>query len=486
MARAAARNWIAVNAVNNPTGTKTKTKNMTTLPVKNSITRSPLRRGLLPIVLALACFALLPTVRAQLPSPTPDGGYPNGNTAEGTGALQSLTTGCCNTAIGFRALFKNTTGEANTATGEFALASNTTGGFNTATGVSALFRNTTGGGNTATGLDALALNTTGNDNTANGGGALTHNNAGNQNTANGGEALALNTSGSNNTANGFDALFFNRIGFANTATGVSALQNNRASNNTANGFNALFSNTDGRNNTANGVGALTSNTTGDGNVALGFSAGANLTTGSNNIDIVNLGVAGEGHTIRIGTKGSHTNTFVAGIHGVTVASAVGVVVDVNGHLGTVTSSARFKDAIKPMDKASEAILQLQPVTFRYKHELDPDGIPQFGLIAEQVEKVNPNLVVRDEDGKVNTVRYEAVNAMLLNEFLKEHRRVEEQGATIAQQKKDFASELARQQKDFHEKFAQQQKQIEALTATVQKVSDQIALSKPTPELVANP
>jgi hypothetical protein len=487
-----------VNAVNHPTGTKTKTKNMTTLPVKNSITRSPLRRGLprvqpiwiirglLLIVLALACFALLPTVRAQLPSPTPDGGYPNGNTAEGTGALQSLTTGSSNTAIGFRALFKNTTGEANTATGEFALASNTTGGFNTATGVTALFRNTTGVRNTATGLDALALNTTGNDNTANGGGALTHNNAGNQNTANGGEALALNTSGSNNTANGFDALFFNTIGVANTATGVSALQNNRASNNTANGFNALFSNTDGRNNTANGVGALTSNTTGDGNIALGFSAGANLTTGSNNIDIWNLGVAGEGHTIRIGTKGTHTNTFVAGIHGVTVASAVGVVVDVNGHLGTVTSSARFKDAIKPMDKASEAILQLQPVTFRYKHELDPDGIPQFGLIAEQVEKVNPNLVVRDEDGKVNTVRYEAVNAMLLNEFLKEHRRVEEQGATIAQQKKDFASELARQQKDFDEKFAQQQKQIEALTATVQKVSDQIALSKPTPQLVANP
>ena len=160
--------------------------------------------------------------------------------------------------------------------------------------------------------------------------------------------------------------------------------------------------------------------------------------------------------------------------------------DVNGHLGTVTSSARFKDAIKPMDKASEAILQLQPVTFRYKHELDPDGIPQFGLIAEQVEKVNSNLVVRDEDGKVNTVRYEAVNAMLLNEFLKEHRRVQEQGATIAQQKEDFASELARQQKDFDEKFAQQQKQIEALTATVQKVSDQIALSKPTPQLVANP
>jgi endosialidase-like protein len=147
-----------------------------------------------------------------------------------------------------------------------------------------------------------------------------------------------------------------------------------------------------------------------------------------------------------------------------VASGVEVRIDSSGHLGTVTSSARFKEAIKPMDKASEAILALQPVTFRYKHELDPGGIPQFGLVAEEVEKVNPDLVARDEDGKVNTVRYEAVNAMLLNEFLKEHRKVEEQGATIAQMKK----------------------QIEALTATVQKVSDQVALSKPAPQLVANP
>ena len=152
----------------------------------------------------------------------------------------------------------------------------------------------------------------------------------------------------------------------------------------------------------------------------------------------------------------------------------------------MSSSARFKEAIKPMDKASEAILALQPVTFLYKHELDPDGVLQFGLVAEQVEKVNPDLVVRDEEGKVNTVRYEAVNAMLLNEFLKEHRKVEEQGATIAQQKKDFGSELARQQKAFEAKFAQQQKQIEALAATIQKVSEQVALSKPAPQLVANP
>ena len=120
----------------------------------------------------------------------------------------------------------------------------------------------------------------------------------------------------------------------------------------------------------------------------------------------------------------------------TVASGVGVIVGSNGQLGTVLSSARFKDAIKPMDKASEAILSLQPVTFRYKQELDPDGIPQFGLVAEQVEKVNPDLVVRDADGKVNTVRYEAVNAMLLNEFLKEHQKVEEQQAMMRRAKRN--------------------------------------------------
>ena len=169
------------------------------------------------------------------------------------------------------------------------------------------------------------------------------------------------------------------------------------------------------------------NTTGSNNIALGFNAGFNLTTGSNNIDIGNTGVAaGESNTIRIGTEGTQKATFIAGISGVTVAGGVGVIIDTNGHLGTVVSSARFKDEIKPMDKASEAILALQPVTFRYKKELDPDGIPQFGLVAEQVEKVNPDLVARDEQGKPYTVRYEAVNAMLLNEFLKEHRKVEEQ------------------------------------------------------------
>jgi len=222
--------------------------------------------------------------------------------------------------------------------------------------------------------------------------------------------------------------------------------------------------------------ALQNNTTGGSNIALGFSAGANLTIGSNNIDIGNVGSAGESSHIHIGTVGTQTATFIAGIHGVTVTGST-VVVNTNGQLGVAPSSARFKDEIKPMDKASEAILALKPVSFRYKKELDPEGIPQFGLVAEEVEKVNPHLVARDQDGKVYTVRYEAVNAMLLNEFLKEHRKVEEQQATITR----LESKVAKQELT----ATQQQKQVEALTSIVQKVSDQIALGKPAPQVVAN-
>ena len=200
---------------------------------------------------------------------------------------------------------------------------------------------------------------------------------------------------------------------------------------------------------------------------MGTNAGANLTTGSNNIDIGPPGVAGEANTIRIGAAGKQTATYIAGISGVTVAGGVGVIIDGNGHLGTVTSSERFKEAIRPMDKTSEAILELKPVTFRYKQELDPDGMPQYGLVAEDVERVNRDLVVRDADGKINTVRYDAVNAMLLNEFLKEHRRVEEQ------------------RNYFEAKIRQQQQQIEALTATVQKVSDEMERSQSVPDAVAN-
>jgi hypothetical protein len=435
--------------------------------VRNPVSPSPLRRGFLltPLVVALAWFALSPTPNAFAVDPPPDGGYANANTAEGDSALASLTSGTNNTAIGFEALFSNTTGNDNTATGVNALFSNTTGNFNTANGVDALFSNTTGGNNTATGYQALLENTTGIDNTATGHDALFSNTTGNENTATGDYALQFNTTGFSNTANGGHALYSNTAGAHNTANGLNALFSNKnGSLNTANGVNALRNNTGGTLNTATGLQALNNNTSGNNNTALGALAGQNLTTGSNNIDIgANvLGVAGESNKIRIGTKGTQKQTFIAGIHGVTVAGGVTVIIDNQGHLGAVTSSDRFKDEIKPMDKTSEAILGLEPVTFRYKHELDPDSIPQFGLVAEQVEKVNPELVARDDEGKAYTVRYEAVNAMLLNEFLKEHRNVEEQGATITQMKK----------------------QIEALTATVEQVSDQLQLSKRTPQLAA--
>src|SRR5207247_6697046 len=198
-----------------------------------------------------------------------------------------------------------------------------------------------------------------------------------------------------------------------------------------------------------GVNALYSNTTGSDNIAIGLNAGFSVTSGSNNIDVGNRGHVGDSQTIRIGTRGTHTSTYVAGISGVSVPQGVGVVIDTKGHLGTVVSSERFKDDMKPMDKASEAILALKPVTFRYKQELDPDGIPQFGLVAEEVEKVNPDLVARDEQGKPYTVRDEAVNAMLLNELLKEHCKVEQQEATVAQIKSTVAKQeaiIAQQQK----------------------------------------
>ena len=242
---------------------------------------------------------------------------------------------------------------------------------------------------------------------------------------------------------GFQTLYHNTTGLSNTA----------------NGYQALYSNQTGGSNTATGVQALY-RTTGGGNIALGFQAGANLTTGNNNIDIGNAGVAGESNKIRIGRQGTHNGTFIAGISGSPIAGT-SVVVNNNGRLGTVASSQRFKDDIKPMDKASEAIHALKPVTFRYKKELDPEGVPQFGLVAEEVEKVNPDLVVRDAEGKVYTVRYEAVNAMLLNEFLKEHRKVQELEANAVRQ----------------------QKQIEALTAGLQKVNAQLELSGPAPQTV---
>ncbi len=307
-------------------------------------------------------------------------------------------------------------------------------------------------------------NTIGDDNTAVGVGALEFNTVGSGNTATGKDALFGNTSASGNTATGAGALTFNRTGSGNVADGAGALNGNtRGDRNTATGYQALTSNTTANRNTASGFSALRGNTTGGNNIGLGYEAGKNLTTGNNNIDIGNVGVAGESDTICIGRTGTQTIAYVAGISGTTVPTGVVVIVDADGHLGTITSSGRFKEAIKPMDKASEAILSLKPVTFRYKKELDPEVIPQFGLVAEEVEKVNPDLVARDEQGKPFTVRYEAVNAMLLNEFLKEHRTVQEQGVTIARQ----------------------QKQIDALTAAVEKVNAQLELNKSAPQTVLN-
>ena len=328
----------------------------------------------------------------------------------------------------------------------------------------ALFGNTTGSFNTASGFETLVNNTTGDNNTATGLQALFDNTTGNNNTAIGVNALGSNTSGNFNTASGLEALFRNTTGSFNTATGGALFSNTTGNDNTGSGFNALENNTTGHDNTADGFQALANNKSGSSNIALGARAGLNLTTGGNNIEIGAPGVAAEANTIRIGKSGTQKKTFVAGIRGVTVASGVGVIVGTTGQLGTVVSSARFKEAIKPMDRASEAILALKPVTFRYKEELDPDGIPQFGLVAEEVEKINPDLVVRDEEGKVNTVRYDAVNAMLLNEFLKEHRKMEElESKTREQQLKTQKQEAM---------IARQQKQIEALLTAVQKATDQ--------------
>jgi hypothetical protein len=438
---------------------------MTTLHFRKSIDRSPLRlgiprvqriwiiRGFLLITLAFACFGLLPPPNAFGVSPAPDGGYPNRNTAEGTYALLHLTTGASNTAIGTGALFSNTTASGNTATGDSTLLLNTTGTANTANGASALFNNTTGSNNTATGYQALLSNTIGPLNAATGYRALYSNTTGQANTATGAQTLVFNTTGGNNTATGVDALYGNTTGHHNTASGLNALLHNTTGYfNTATGGFALYSNITGHDNTAEGFQALYHNT-GSNNIALGSNAGFNLTTGSGNVCIGQgvLGVAGESNTTRI------RNVYAS------LASGRAVYVNSDNKIGTLVSSQRFKDKIKLMDKASEAILALKPVTFRYKKEIEPNGAIMFGLIAEEVEKVDPDLVTRNDKGEAETVRYDAVNAMLLNEFLKQHHQVRDLKAIVAKQ----------------------QKQIEALTTGLQKVSAEFELIKPAPQMASS-
>ena len=325
--------------------------------------------GLLPIAVTLVCFGLLPN--AQAVDPPPDGGYPGGNTAEGTDALFTLTTGVSNTGLGFKALYHDTTGDGNTATGREALFSNTTGDSNTATGLQALLRNADGVGNTAIGFSALLTNTTGD---------------------------------------------------FNTAVGVNALYN----------------------------------TTGSSNTAIGVAAG-DLLTGNGNVCIGRgvHGVAGENNTTRIRNISDTVQPFVG-------IDPDYVTVDSNGRLGRANvSSRRYKHGIKPMDKASEALYALKPVSFRYNRQYDATQTLAFGLIAEEVAEVYPDLVGRNAEGQPESVRYEQINAMLLNEFLKEHRKVQELEANAVRQ----------------------QKQIEALTAGLQKVNAQLELSGPAPQTV---
>src|SRR6266542_232590 len=433
-----------------------------TLPLKNSMSRSRLRRALLLVPLALGCFALLPRAQAT----DLDSVLPNGNTAEGSGVLVSLTTGVWNSGFGFQALNHDTAGKINTAAGLRALFSDTTGSFNTATGVLSLFSNTSGFFNSATGAYSLANNTIGNYNTANGYSALYYNTEGELNTATGFAALYRNTTGIRNTANGFQALYRNTTGRFNVANGYQALFGNTSGeDNTANGVGALHNNTIGNLNTATGVGALSSNTTGSNNTALGNGAG-NSVFGANNV-------------IAIGTPGADVSNscFVGNIRGVTTANAdaIPVLIDSDGQLGTISSSRRFKKEIKAMDSASEAILALKPVTFHYKS--DAAGTPQFGLIAEEVAEVNPELVVRDADGQIYTVHYDAVNAMLLNEFLKAHHKAQQQQATIAQLK----SAMVQQQKEMETVVARLNEQA----AQIQKVSARIEVGKPEPQMALN-
>ena len=380
---------------------------MTTQSITKSIGRSPFRLGRLLIPLGLVCLELLPIPNAFTVTPAPDGGYVGWNTAEGQDALFSLATGGFNTAIGGHALYADSIGGSNTGVGAFALAANSEGYWNVAVGQGAL-----------------------------------RNNSASANVAIGTQALYNNTDGLSNTATGYQALF----------------KNNRGDQNTAFGQRSLHENISGNHNTAIGWEAGAGNRSGSGDIYIGSGVTANF--------------EGESDTIRIGDTfySGYNACYIQGIHGKSVdpTSQQSAVIDEFGKLGSVISSRRFKRDIKPMDKASEAILALKPVTFCYKE--DAKNTPCFGLIAEDVAEMEPSLVIRDKSGEILSVRYEQINAMLLNEFLKEHRKVEK----LEQARADEQTEIA-----------ELKQQLKAQAAAIQKVSDQLALSKPSPQVVEN-
>jgi len=375
---------------------------------------------------ALACFAFSPQMRAACDSPDP--GCPGANLAEGYLALQSLTTGIYNTGIGTYSLLSLTDASLDTAVGAGALFSDN-GGTNTAVGAGALFSNTTGGDNNAVGAFALFTNDSGFFNNAVGHSALQSNVDGGQNNAMGDLALFSNTSGGTNTAVGDDALFSVTEGSSNTGLGDEA---------------------------GNGI------TTGSNNTCIGAGAGVGIDIGS---DIIAIGTPAAGIFANFGPT-----CFIGGINEPTgdPGSTVAVLIDSNNNLGTSASTRRVKHDIKPMDKASEVILALKPVTFKYNY--DVKNTPCFGLVAEDVAEVDRDLVVLDKEGRPKTVRYDQVNAMLLNEFLKEHKKVEEQQASISQLKGEMQTMVA---------------QLKEQAAQIQKVSAQLEVNKPAPQVVAN-
>ena len=397
----------------------------------NPLIQLRLRSQLFVITFLLACFGVLDGAQAIITDT--QGWFQNGNTAEGQTALWNLRGGHYNTALGLLSLNALVNGSSNTAVGARTLTANN------------------GNNNTATGAVALQSNRIGEDNTANGTSALASNVEGSQNTAIGSQALTSNT-GYNNTAIGFEALSSNTDGSFNTAVGRNALMGNTlATFNTAIGQDSLLFATIGGGNTGVGYGALSSTTTGSTNTALGYYAGWSVTEANNVICIGSLGA------------NVSNSTWISNVWGVTTQSGntAPVVVSDGGQLGVVASSERFKKDIAGMKDASSVLLALRPVTFHYKS--DAKDTPQFGLIAEEVAKVNPALVLRDQDGKPFTVRYDAVNAMLLNEFLKEHQKVEKLEAALGA---------------VNERLAEQD-------AKIQKVSAQLEVSQSAPQTVLN-
>lgn len=328
-----------------------------------------------------------------------------GNTAIGARALRSAGFASYNTAVGSFALESNTM-PGNTAVGSFALQNNTTGFFNSAFGAGALVDNTVGGGNTAIGLSSLADNTAGSGNTAVGFGSLSHNATGVNNSASGAAAMFFNMDGSNNTANGAFALELGFTGSRNTAMGVHSLFNSAGSD----------------------------------NIALGYRAGFDLFTGSDNILVGNLG-AEESNSIRVGNSTVHLRTFIAGIQGVTtdVDDAIPVLIDSNGQLGTTSSSRRYKKEIEEMGAASSRLLDLRPVTFKYKKEpVTGTQSLQFGLVAEEVAEFFPELVVYDVAGRPETVKYHLLSSMLLNELQKQQQEIQRLAARLASLEPGFS------------------------------------------------